>query len=125
MLDPLTPRTPTSPHPDPATLTNAIELALATSPLVEIPANFATRITALAVAQHSPQLTVGLPSPRYARAALLLCTLAILIPLLSLTPSLLARHPSQTLTFTWLLCAEAVLLAAALGPWRALWTSPV
>lgn len=125
MPHPLTPRTPASPHRDspPEALTGAIDFALTTPPAIHIPASFAARIATLAAAQPAPLDAVALPPPRYARAALLLSTLTVLLVLLSRAPHLLSRNPSQTLAFTWLLSAEAVLLAAALGPWRTLWTS--
>lgn len=125
MPHPLTPGTPASPHRDshPEAFIGAIDLALSTPPAITIPAGFAARVATLAAVQLVRQDAVALPPPRYARAALLLSTITVLLVLLSHAPHLLSRNPSQTLTFTWLLSAEAVLLAAALGPWRGVWTS--
>ena len=124
MPEPLIPPASTSQRHHPEWLINAMDLALTTPPAVHIPADFANRVAALAATQATPQPAVVLPPPRYARAALLLSTVAVLLLLLSLTPSLLARNPAQILTFTWLLSAEAVLLAAVFSPWRTLWQSP-
>ncbi len=123
MSESLIPHSHTAQRRNPERLTEAIDLALATPPAVHIPADFATRVAHLASAQQTPPSAVILPPPRYAHTAIVLCTITVLIALLTLIPGILARSPSHALTFTWLLCAEAVLLAAAFGPWRSFWTS--
>ena len=123
MPQPLNPLSHAARRRDPDPLTDAIDLALTSPPAIYIPADFAAHVAALAAAEAARQSAVVLPTPRYARAALLLSTVAVLLVLLSFTPSVLAHNFSQVLAFTWLLCAEAVLLAAALGPWREPWTS--
>ena len=123
MHEPLTPNAPQRRSHE--GLEQAIDLALAAAPVIMIPADFAARTGLLAFGQASRRPAPILSAPRYARAAMVFCTVAVLVALLALMPAVLGRSsPFQVLVFTWLLCVEAVLLAAALGPWRVFGNSP-
>lgn len=119
----------TRPNADP--LTRRLEAELAATPPIAIPADFASRVASAALAeatlveatQRPMQQPVALPRLRFARSATAMCTVGVLTALLANSPGLLTHSVSESARFLWLLSAEAVLLAAALGPWGRLWIS--